>query len=96
MVCDMLMSLIQEYIKCPNGNAEKFSNRYMDMFYNDSKKLGEEVDAEVYDIFDDINWLCDSYENDNAIRKSDPNCIDEQALNEKLNFYIEQLRRSGL
>lgn len=93
-----MIKLINDFLSAPTETetTEKFCNQYMDMFYTYSNKLNSEVSLQCFDIFDDINWLCDSYEPENLIRTSDPYCIDEFGLRDKLVILINKLKKFGL
>ena len=94
MVLEMLLRQIDAFLAAEPaaGAAEAFCNRYMDLFYDGSQLLDQEVDAQTYDLLDDVNLLCDSYEDNDAVRASDPWCIGEAALREKLTALREKLR----
>lgn len=46
--------------------------------------LEQEVDQDTYEMFDDLNLVCDSYEPNIKIREMDKYCIDEIALKNKV------------
>lgn len=94
MASQALLRLIDQFLAAvpAAGAAEDFCNQYMDQFYDLSDVLYQEVDARTYDLFDDINLLCDSYEDNDAVREADPNCIGETTLREKLSALREKLR----
>ena len=93
MIYKKLVNIIDEFLysKKSKGLAEKFCNMYMDIFYDVCDELEKEVTKMQYDIFDDINLLCDLYEDNDAIRESDPNCIDEIKLREKLKVLRQKI-----
>ncbi len=81
-----LIDLVENYI---NSNiseevSQKFCNEFMDVFYADQDDLEKEVSQEVYEIFDDLNLVCDSYEPNAQIRETDKYCIDEMSLKNKV------------
>ncbi len=93
-----MIQLMNDFLAAPiqTDTTEKFCNQYMDMFYDHSNKLENEVSSQCFDIFDDINWLCDSYEPEQSIQNSDPYCIDEMELRDKLTAFVNQLKEHGL
>lgn len=72
------------------GATDTFCNEYMDMFYNMCEELQRELPSKIYNILDEINWICDSYEEDEAIRSTDSYCIDENILREKIKNIIKR------
>lgn len=91
-----LLTLMLDFIKA-NGdekNAETFCNEFMDNYYDFQDDLENEVIQSVYEMFDDVNVICDSYEPNIEIREMDKYCIDEITLRNKvIEIYkkIEQL-----
>lgn len=82
----VLLDLIENYI---NGNiskelSQKFCDEFMDVFYANQDDLEKEVTREVYEIFDDLNLACDSYEPNSQIRETDKYCIDEMSLKNRV------------
>ena len=81
-----LIELIERYI---NGSiskevSQKFCDEFMDAFYADQDELEKEVSKEIYEIFDDLNLVCDSYEPNVQIREMDGSCIDEMFLKNRV------------
>ena len=81
-----LIQLIEKYI---NGSiskevSQKFCDEFMDAFYADQDELEKEVSKEIYEIFDDLNLVCDSYEPNVQIREMDRYCIDEMLLKNRV------------
>mgnify|MGYP004675224595 FL=1 len=56
----------------------------MDEFFSVQNDLEQEVDQDTYEMFDDLNLVCDSYEPNIKIREMDKYCIDEIALKNKV------------
>lgn len=91
MAYEKLIQHIMAYLQGRITSAEAFCNEYMDLYYDLSGNLAHEVNDDAFDVFDDINWLCDSYEDDEAIREADKYCIGEEELKEKLVEYVKKL-----
>ena len=64
--------------------AENFCNEFMENYYNFQEDLEQEVTQNIYELFDDINIVCDSYESNEKIREMDKYCIDEIELRNKV------------
>ena len=81
-----LVKVITDYIQCENSsdNAQIFCEEYMEIFYHIQNDLVEEISDDFFNIFDDINLICDSYEINSEIRKNDRYCIDEDELKNKI------------
>lgn len=77
-----LLKLIMNYLNKSEKSAENFCNNYMEMFYSYSDILQKKISNATYEILDDINLICDSYETNESIR--DKYCIDESELREKI------------
>ena len=94
MAYQNVLDLINRYIDgaMNASTTDLFCNMYMDYFYNYSDELEKEVSLDIFEILDDINLLCDSYEADQAIRESDDYCIDEKELREKLKLLAGKLK----
>lgn len=90
-----ILDLVRDYI---NGNinkeiSQKFCDEFMDMFYAERDVLEKEVSKEVYEILDDLNLVCDSYEPNAQIREMDRYCIDEISLrNRVVELYKKTMR----
>lgn len=87
-----LIYLIEKYINSNTDKvvSQKFCDEFLDMFYIVQNDLEQEVTQDIYEIFDDLNLLCDSYEPDEKIRGMDKYCIDEAALkSEVIKLYKE-------
>ena len=81
-----LIELIEKYI---NGSiskevSQRFCGEFMDAFYANEDELQKEVSKEIYEIFDDLNLVCDSYELNVQIREMDRYCIDEMFLKNRV------------
>ena len=81
-----LLDIVLKFLKnTDNGKAaELFCEKYMDTFYDRRNTLECEVPMQIYNVFDDINLICDSYEPDEKIRYGDKYCINEIELKEKI------------
>ena len=88
-----LINIIANYINCDEEKytAEKFCIEYMDSFYSVQNELEKEVSQYIFEAFDDINLICDSYEVNEEIRKVDKYCINEKVLKKKLINYMDIL-----
>lgn len=73
------------------NNAEIFCNNYMDDYYNYQDDLEREVPQNIYEMFDDVNEVCDSYEANEEVRKMDKYCINESALKDKVTEVYEKI-----
>ena len=75
-------------------NTEDFCNTYMDLFDELAPELEKEVDEELYYIFDDVKWACDSYEKIEAIREEYKCYLDEEGLREEVSLLRKKLNES--
>lgn len=81
-----LLNIVENYINS-DINAEvanNFCNDFMEEFYNMQDDLEKEVEQHIYELFDDINLVCDSYEPNVEIRENDHYCVDEILLRNKV------------
>ena len=90
-----VMNLINEYLNEENTEeiSDKFCDKYMEMFFALSDKLEKELSQKHFEILDDLNLVCDSYEKNPDIRKADQYCIDEITLREKVVSYIGMIQQ---
>lgn len=81
-----IINLIKAYLKSDRNSDESddFCNLYMNLFYEFSDELYENVSCEIFEALDELNMVCDSYEKNIEIRKSDRFCIDENQLKNKI------------
>ena len=81
-----LLKLMWEFVndKENKNNAEIFCNKYMDDYYNYQEDLEQEVPRNIYEMFDDVNEVCDSYEANEEVREMDKYCINESVLKDKV------------
>lgn len=81
-----LLNIVKNYINNDTNVeiANKFCNDFMEGFYNIQDDLEKEVEQHIYELFDDINLVCDSYEPNVEIRENDDYCIDEILLRNKV------------
>ncbi|MGD1819841.1 MAG: hypothetical protein ACPKOI_08195 [Pleomorphochaeta sp.] len=91
-----LINIIINYI---NNNekketAEKFCNEFMDTFYAIQNNLEKEISQNIFEMLDDINLICDSYEANIDIRKADKYCIGEIELKNKVIKYFKKIQDS--
>lgn len=88
-----MLDLLNEYLEKERdvADAERFCNQYMDTFFENSDELESEVLQSIFERFDDINLVCDSYEKNPENRKDDIHCIDEHELREKISNLIKML-----
>ena len=90
-----LLALIDQFLSYSAPDPARtfdFTETYMDLFYDLSDALDLEVSHEKYELFDDINLLCDAYEGDAAIRAAEPYYYDEQQIKEKLEVLRKKLK----
>ena len=66
----------------------------MNTFYVVEDNLEKEVSQTIFELFDDINLICDSYEVNEEIRKADKSCIDVTVLKKKVIKCMEVLQGS--
>ena len=90
-----LKKLVEDFsVKAPTmENTEDFCNAYMDLYYDLVPELQKGESEEVYDLLDDINLVCDSYEKLEALRED--YYLDERQLREKLFPLYEKLTRAA-
>ena len=95
MEYEKLINIVVNYIECNDSKetAERFCYEFMDTFYTVQNDLEQEVSQDIYEIFDDINLTCDSYEPNEEIREMDKYCIDEITLRNKVVKYYQQILR---
>lgn len=81
-----LICIIEKYINSNTSkeSSQKFCDKFMDEFFSVQNDLEQEVDQDTYEMFDDLNLVCDSYEPNIKIREMDKYCIDEIALKNKV------------
>lgn len=81
-----LLDIVVEYIERSTKakDSQKFCNNFMEEFYNLQDRLEKKVSQELYELFDDINIVCDSYESNVKIREMDKYCIDQIVLRNKV------------
>lgn len=91
MAAEQLKNLIAHYLTAEADEAEDFCSQYMNNFEELCNELENEVDSKTYEIYDEIRWFCDAYENNEEIRKQDAYCIDADQLKQKLNALYQQL-----
>lgn len=93
MVYEKLLELSNFYmsLELDSEKAEAYSNQYQVIFSNFTKELEKEVDERKYDLMDDINLVCDSYEKNVDIRENDDYCIDEKELMNKVQAILQKL-----
>ena len=77
--------------KGDKNNAEFFCNKFMDDYYNFQEDLEEEVPQNIYEMFDDVNEVCDSYEANVEIRAMDKYCINENVLKDKVTEFYKKI-----
>ena len=89
-----IISLIDEYLNKKMGaeESDKFCNLYMEKFYTKSDDLEKELPQKLFEILDDLNLICDSYEKNPDIRNDDKFCIDEIQLREKVLLHLDELK----
>lgn len=88
-----LLYVIEDYINKNTSKevSQRFCDEFMDMFYTVQNDLEQEVTQDIYEIFDDLNLVCDSYEPNVKIREMDKYCIDEISLKNKVVKLYEQI-----
>lgn len=81
-----LLDIVKNYIDNDTSAevANMFCSDFMEEFYNVEDALEKEVEQRIYELFDDINLVCDSYEPNIEIRENDKYCIDEILLRNKV------------
>ncbi len=97
MEFEKLFNIINNYIMNDEdkGTSEIFCNEFMDTFYSVQDDLEKQVSQNIFEAFDDINLICDSYEVNEDIRKADKYCIDEIELKKKIIQYMEILKTNS-
>lgn len=92
---EQIIKLIYTYIHDKENAkvSEKFCNAYMDMFFQLSDELEKALPHKKFEMLDDLNLLCDSYEKEPDIRQDDNYCIDEKQLKEKTIILYNNLNR---
>ena len=95
MLYKKLIYVIEKYISnnISKEVAQKFCDEFMDMFYTVQDDLEKEVTKDIYEMFDDLNLVCDSYEPNEKIREMDKYCIDEVSLKNKVAKLYKQMIR---
>jgi len=71
--------------------TERFCNEYMDVYFDLSDKFEMELSRPIFELLDDINLVCDSYEKDEAIREMDKYCLDEKGVYEKVSVIATRI-----
>lgn len=91
-----LIYVIEKYINNNTSKevSQKFCDEFMDMFYAVQDDLEQEVTQDIYEIFDNLNLVCDSYEPNIEIREMDKYCIDEASLKNKAIKLYKQMVKS--
>ena len=86
MSSDKIFEIIEKYINSDAGiqSATEFCADFMDEFYNSQDDLESELGVDIYELFDDINLVCDSFEPNSEIRANDNYCIDEVMLRKRV------------
>lgn len=93
MIYQKLICIIEKYIDTNISKevSQVFCDEYMDVFYAVQNDLEQEVTQDIYELFDDLNLVCDSYEPNVEIREMDTYCIDELSLMSKVTKIYKQL-----
>jgi hypothetical protein len=93
MIYERIKKIIEFYIndEMTVEKAESFCNQIDVIFSNFSVELEKEVNVDKYELIDDLNMICDSYEKNEEIRKMDSYCIDEKQLYEKTSEIYRKL-----
>lgn len=86
MEFEHMLETIKHFIsnETTTADCERFTEYYMDRFYDLTDLLESEVPKQIFEILDDINLICDAYEPHIGIRNNDKHCIDESQLKEKV------------
>ena len=81
-----ILDIVKNYIDNETSTevANMFCIDFMEEFYNAADALEKEVEQRIYELFDDINLVCDSYEPNIKIRENDKYCIDDILLRNKV------------
>lgn len=89
-----IFNMIKEYLSGTTDAeaSEKFCNLYMDKFYELSDELEQELSQINFELLDELNLVCDSYEKNSQIRNEDKYCIDEKSLRKKVNNIYNALK----
>jgi|GEM_PF-2348288 len=89
-----IVDLLEHYLERERTveESEKFCNSFMDMFYELSDALENEITQEIFEKLDDINLICDSYESNEDIRREDKYCIDETQLKDKVSVSVQEIK----
>ena len=92
MKCDKINELIATYLKSDleYTSSENFCNIYMNMFFDLFDELENELQPSLFEVLDDINIVCDSYEKDINIRNMEKFCIGEIELKEKIKLLFDK------
>ena len=63
-VFNAIINLVYTYLSKKNSMeaSENFCEEYMEMFFTRSDELEQELSQECFEILDDLNLICDSYE----------------------------------
>ncbi len=90
---EKLLNIVENYISSNTNTevAEKFCNEFMEEFYSIQDILEKEVEQHIYELFDDINLICDSYEPNAEIRENDKYCVDEIDLRNKVRLIYQKM-----
>lgn len=90
-----IMQVVDKFLGRKNGakESEAFSTLFMDMFFELSDLLYEELPRDQYELLDDMNYTCDLYEKCPAIWGAETFCLDEAQLRSKVESLRDALRR---
>ncbi len=93
IIYSKILDLCNKYLEEERNadDTEIFCNQYMNMFFDNSDELENEVSQEIFEMLDDVNLACDSYEKNPEIRKEDSYCIDKGELRERIENQIKNL-----
>lgn len=94
MIKKKLNELIEHYIleERTKGEIASFCNQYDIIFSNFSDELFNEVNYEIYNIFEEIYMIVDLYEPDLNIRNSEPYCLNEDEVIEKIKLLFKKIK----
>ncbi len=86
MIMEKLIELTEYYIREERCKEEliEYCNQYDVIYSNFKENLELECSKLVFELFDDIFMICDSFEANENIRFYEKHCIDENELVKKI------------
>lgn len=98
MIYNRILKLLSYYLCKENTKEEllEFRNQFEELYDTYRDELYDEIGQYKYELLDDIYMIFDSYEEEEAIREYDQNCIDEVTLLSRIKIVFEKLTQHDI